>query len=58
MLEVGNRAVSKQDLKHLDFGNEQFCKNFDVERARVMVKGEHQCQSHQFLGWETGKQEH
>lgn len=55
MLEVGNGTVSKQDLKYLALGNEQLSKNFDMERASIMVKGGRQCQ---FLAWEAGKQEH
>lgn len=56
MLEVGNRAVSKQNLKYLDFGNEQFSKNFDVERAGVMIKGGHHYQSSVpgMGGWKAG----
>lgn len=56
MLEVGNRAVSEQNLKHLDFGNEELSKNFDMERARVMVKGGSHCQSSipGTGGWKAG----
>lgn len=56
MLGAGNRTVSKQNLNHLDFGNEKLSKNFDVERARVMVKGGSHCQSSVpgTGGWKAG----